>query len=198
MLGGGGVVIFPTETVYGIGADIRQPRAIERIFALKHRPPDRRLLLHLGDKSQIKDVVRDIPTTAHPLISTFLPGPLAIILYRSPAVPDIVTAGGETVGIRIVAHEWFAAVSRNLGAPIAGTSANLSGNPPTNEFAQIPSEIIAGCDLAIDAGISGSGIPSTVVDLTQKTPVILRLGEIGYDRLNPILKTAQINTGIQS
>ncbi|MCX7731702.1 MAG: L-threonylcarbamoyladenylate synthase [candidate division WOR-3 bacterium] len=188
VLRNGGVIIFPTETVYGIGADLRQPQAIERIYAIKGRSLDLRLLVHCADESQVKGVVREIPEPAGRLIDAFLPGPLALILYRSPLVPDIVTAGGETVGIRIVDNPYFAAIARTLGAPLAGTSANLSGAPPTNEFRAIDPEIIARCDLALDAGVAGSGRPSTIIDLTRDPPVILRAGEIDPAQLQAVLK----------
>ncbi|MEO0009585.1 MAG: L-threonylcarbamoyladenylate synthase [candidate division WOR-3 bacterium] len=183
----GGVIIFPTETVYGIGADIRQPRAIERIFRIKQRPPDLRLLVHCADQFQAALVVREIPAPAARLIDTFLPGPLALILYRSGAVPDIVTAGGETVGIRIVNNPVFSTIARTLGAPLAGTSANRSGAQPTNDFRAIDPKIIDHCDLALDAGVAGSGRPSTIVDLTRNPPVIVRAGEIDPAKLQAVL-----------
>lgn len=188
VLRNGGVIIFPTETVYGIGADLRQPQAIERIYAIKERPRDLRLLIHCADVSQARGVVRELPEPAGRLIDAFLPGPLALILYRSPLVPDIVTAGGETVGIRIVDNPYFAAIARTLGAPLAGTSANLSGAPPTNDFRAIDPEIIRRCDLALDAGVAGSGRPSTIVDLTRDPPVILRAGEIDPAQVQALLK----------
>ncbi|MGB9742363.1 MAG: L-threonylcarbamoyladenylate synthase [candidate division WOR-3 bacterium] len=187
VLRSGGVIIFPTETVYGIGADIRQPTAIEKIFVLKQRPLNLRLLVHCADEQQLKFVAREVPESARRLIAAFLPGPLAIILKRSAIVPDIVTAGGETVGIRIVANPVFQAIARRLGAPLAGTSANPSGQPATNNFALIAPEIVQGCDLAIDAGNCGSGIPSTIVDLTCQPPAIHRTGEIGIEQVQAVL-----------
>ncbi len=187
VLRNGGVIIFPTETVYGIGADLRQPKAIERIYAIKGRPWDLRLLVHCADESQVKEVVREIPEPAARLINAFLPGPLALILYRSAAVPDIVTAGGATVGIRIVNNPHFAAIAHKLGAPLAGTSANLSGAQPTNNFRAIDPKIIDHCDLALDAGVAGSGRPSTIVDLTRNPPVIVRTGEIDPAQLQAVL-----------
>lgn len=185
----GGVIIFPTETVYGIGADLRQSRAVERIYAIKERSRDLRLLVHCADVSQARGVVRELQEPAQRLIDAFLPGPLALILYRSSAVPDIVTASGETVGIRIVNNPIFSAIARTLGAPLAGTSANLSGAQPTNDFRAIDREIIARCDLALDAGVAGSGKPSTIIDLTQKPPVILRVGEIDPAHIQELLNS---------
>jgi L-threonylcarbamoyladenylate synthase len=191
----GGVIIFPTETVYGIGADIRQPTAIEKIFAIKRRPPDLRLLVHCADEGQLAMVVKEIPETARRLIAAFLPGPLALILERSAAVPDIAVAGGRTVGVRIVAQPVFRAIASELGAPLAGTSANLSGQPATNNFAAIDPEIVQRCDLAIDAGRCGTGAPSTIVDLTVQPPAILRTGPIRPEQLAALL--GKLNTGIQ-
>ncbi len=188
VLRNGGVIIFPTETVYGIGADLRQPQAIKRIYAIKERSQDLRLLVHCADVLQARSVVRELPEPAQRLIDAILPGPLALILYRSPLVPDIVTAGGETVGIRIVNNPVFSTIARTLGAPLAGTSANLSGAPPTNDFRAIDREIIERCDLALDAGVAGSGRPSTIIDLTRDPPVILRAGEIDPAQLQALLK----------
>jgi|UniRef100_A0A7V3PTJ1 L-threonylcarbamoyladenylate synthase len=195
VLSHGGVIIFPTETVYGIGADLRQPGAIERIFAIKKRVPERRLLIHCADEVQLKMAVREIPEQARALITAFLPGPLALILERSVAVPDIVTAGGKTVGVRIVASPLFYAICTRLGAPLAATSANLSGNAATNNFTAIERKIVELSDLSIDAGISGSGIPSTIVDLTTTPPVIRRQGEISKTQVQAVLN--KFNTDIQ-
>ncbi len=189
----GGLVIFPTETVYGIGADIRQPEAIKTIFAIKGRNFSQPLLIHCGNKSQLRMMVKEVPEWAEPLIDHFLPGPLALIFFRSEVVPDIVTASRETVGIRVVANGIFASICESLGAPLAGTSANKSGEPGTNDFAKIAPEVIGQVDLAINAGRSGSGRASTILDLTVEPPRIIRKGEIGKKEIERVLGAVVID-----
>lgn len=193
----GGVVIFPTETVYGIGADIRQPEAIKRIFAIKGRGFNQPFLVHCGNKSQMRMMVKEVPVWAETLIARFLPGPLALIFFRSERVPAIVSAGRETVGIRVVANEIFARICEELGAPLAGTSANKSGEPATNEFAAIAPEVVAQAELAINAERSGSGRASTILDITVKPPRIIRKGEIGKEEMEKVLGEVVVNNGIQ-
>lgn len=195
----GGIIIFPTETVYGIGADFRQVKAIERIFSIKRRALSLPLLLHCTNIEQVKMVVREIPQRAELLIKMFLPGSLALILQRSEIVPDIITADTAKVGIRIVAQPFFTRIVRGLGVPLAGTSANLSGQPATNNFQDISRVLISQCDIAIDAKTSGSGRASTIVDLTVDPPCLLRKGEIGKDKIDAVIGTSvtELNTGTQ-
>jgi L-threonylcarbamoyladenylate synthase len=184
----GGIIIFPTETVYGIGAEFRQVRSIERIFLIKRRPFTIPLLLHCANIEQMKMVVKELPHWAEPLTEMLLPGPLALILYRSEIVPDIITGKTNKVGVRIVAQPFFARVALKLASPLAGTSANFSGEPATNNFAEINKEILLQCDTAIDAGRSGSGRPSTILDLTTVPPRLLRQGEIGKDEIERVIQ----------
>ncbi|MGQ9679005.1 MAG: L-threonylcarbamoyladenylate synthase [bacterium] len=183
----GGVILFPTETVYGIGADIRSLQAIHRLFEIKGRPPAQPLLLHCSTLEQAVPFVKEIPNTAWELAKRFLPGPLALIFYRSPLVPDIATGGNVTVGIRVVKNSLFFEIAERLRAPIVGTSANIHRQPPTNEFRLIPREIVSAVDLAIEAGIIGSGNPSTVLDLTTYPPKINREGDIKKAELEATL-----------
>lgn len=183
----GGVILFPTETVYGIGADIRCLQAIHRLFAIKGRPPGQPLLLHCSTLEQAVPFVKEIPKTAYDFAKKFLPGPLALIFYRSPLVPEIVSGGGVTVGIRVVKNPLFFEIADRLRSPIVGTSANLHHQPPTNEFHLISREIASAVDLAIDAGRVGTGNPSTVLDLTSHPPKILRAGDIKKAELESAL-----------
>lgn len=175
----GGVIAFPTETVYGIGADIRQPEAVHRLFLIKGRSFRQPLLLHCASFEQALPFVCNVPQTARLIAEKFLPGPIALILFRSALVPDIITSGGETVGIRVVDHPAFTRIAALLGAPLAGTSANLSGEPATNDFSRISPVVLNQVNLAVNAGISGSGIASTLIDLTVSPPRLLRTGKIG-------------------
>lgn len=182
-----GILIFPTETVYGIGADIRCLQAIHRLFEIKGRPTAQPLLLHCSTLNQAVPFVKEIPKTAWELAKRFLPGPLALIFYRSPLVPDIVTGSNATVGIRVVKNPLFSEIADRLSAPIVGTSANLHRQPPTNEFRLISPEIVSAVDLAIDCERIGSGNPSTVLDLTTNPPKMNREGDIKKAELESTL-----------
>ncbi len=183
----GGVVVFPTETVYGIGADIRQSSAITRVIAIKGRPKTQPLLVHCADFEQAKPLITNHPPEASLLAEKFLPGSLALIFFRSPLVPDVVTGGGDTVGIRVVANPFFARLCRELGAPLVGSSANLSGQGATNDFSAINPKIIENADVAIDAGKTGSGLASTILDLTVKPFRLLRIGAIPPEEIEKLL-----------
>ncbi|UCG42436.1 MAG: threonylcarbamoyl-AMP synthase [candidate division WOR-3 bacterium] len=183
----GGIVVFPTETVYGIGADIRCASAIEKAARLKNSPAGKPLLVHCCAVDQVQGLVAEIPAVAQVLMDRFWPGPLAMIFKSLPDVPAIVTAGTGKVGIRMVSHPGFSDFCARLGAPIAGTSANMHGEPATSVFAEIDPDLLAGVDAAIDAGICGSGHPSTVIDLTDDPPRLLRAGAVASERLQAAL-----------
>lgn len=183
----GGVIIFPTETVYGIGADIRSPEAVRRLSAIKERSARQPLLIHCGTFQQAALYVRGIPDVAWLLAKRFLPGPVALILSPSSNAPDFVTGDSGTVGIRVVNNPVFFEIVSRLGAPLAGTSANIHGQPATNDFNAISPEIVARVDLAIDAGKTGSGSASTIIDLTTHPPRLLREGDIKRQELEQTL-----------
>ncbi len=182
-----GVVLFPTETVYGIGADIRCPDAIQRLYEIKKRPYQQSCLIHCSTLEQAALYVKQIPALAHLLAQKFLPGPLALILPSSSKTPAIVRAQTNTVGIRVVNNPVFREIVSRLGAPLVGTSANRYGQPATNDFNALEPEIIAQVDLAIDAGKVGSGTPSTIIDLTTRQPRLLREGDIKRQELEQAL-----------
>ncbi|MCL6466532.1 MAG: threonylcarbamoyl-AMP synthase [candidate division WOR-3 bacterium] len=183
----GGVVLFPTETVYGIGADIRCPAAIQRLYEIKKRPYQQSCLIHCSTLDQATPYVKRIPAFAHLLAQKFLPGPLALILLSSSKTPAIVSAGTNTVGIRVVNNPVFREIVFRLGAPLVGTSANRHGQPATNDFNALDPEIITQVDIAIDAGKIGSGNPSTIIDLTTSQPRLLREGDIKKQELEQTL-----------
>ena len=174
----GEVVAFPTETVYGLGANAYDAKAVEKIFAAKGRPSDNPLICHIGDKALIKDIVSEITPLAQKLIDAFMPGPITVIMKKSDKIPSEVTAGLDTVGVRMpsdpVANEFLKACN----VPVAAPSANLSGTPsPTNARAVM--EDMDGYVFAvIDGGDSVFGLESTVVDATGEKPVILRPGAV--------------------
>jgi L-threonylcarbamoyladenylate synthase len=179
----GGIVAFPTDTVYGLGAAVNLPQAVARVYEVKERPKNMPLPLLLADKSQIGDVAEPVPPIAWLLAEKFLPGALTMVLFRSKAVPDIVTGGGKTVAIRIPAHPVPVALARGIGMPIVGTSANLSGRPSALTAEEVRKQLDGRVDLIINGGRCPGGRESTIVDLTGETPVILREGAISREEL---------------
>jgi len=183
----GGVAIFPTETVYGIGADIRNAAAVSRVFLLKGRDPARPLMAHCASPVQMLDYVAEVPPVVQPLISRFWPGPLALIFRRTDRVADAAVGGGETIGIRMVGHPVARDLIEELGAPIAGTSANLTGEPATSRFDIINPRLLEQADVALDAGTCGRDVPSTVLDVTCRPPRIVRVGAVSVQDIESIV-----------
>ncbi len=182
----GGLVAFPTDTVYGLGACISIRQAVERVYAVKERPPNMALPLLLADTSQITEVAEPVPPIAWLLIHNFLPGALTIVLHKSSSVPDIITGGGVTIALRIPAHPIPVALAQGLGAPIVGTSANRSGRPSPLTAGEVYSQFGNKLDLVIDGGQCPGGKESTIVDVTGETPVVLREGAISREELEQV------------
>ena len=182
----GGVVAFPTDTVYGLGAGANLHQAVERIYRLKGRPRNMALPLLLAHISQIGEVAESVPPIVWLLARRFLPGALTIVLHKSRSVPDIITGGGATVAIRIPDHPIPIALVDGLGMPIVGTSANLSGRPSVMTAGEVYSQFGDKMDLVIDGGRCPGGRESTVVDITGERPVILREGAISYDEIRQV------------
>jgi len=186
ILRAGGIAAYPTDTVYGLGASASLPRAIERIYEVKERPPNMALPLLLSDVSQITGVAESVPEIAWSLIHAFLPGALTLVLQKSSSVSDIISGGGTTVAIRIPAHPVPVALVEGLGAPIVGTSANLSGKPSPLTAGEVHSQLGSKVDFIIDGGRCPGGKESTVVDVTGETPVVLREGAITLKEIRKI------------
>ncbi|OGO24115.1 MAG: threonylcarbamoyl-AMP synthase [Chloroflexi bacterium RBG_16_51_9] len=178
ILRNGGVIAYPTDTVYGLGAGIGFPRAIERIYAVKERPLSMPLPLLLDDVFQLTELADSVPPLARLLMEKFWPGGLTLVLPASSSVPDFITAGGKTVAVRIPDHPVPLALIKALGTPIVGTSANLSGQPSALTADEVYSQIGAKIDFVIDGGRCPGGKESTIIDVTGETPVILREGAI--------------------
>lgn len=187
ILGGGGVAVFPTETVYGVGADIRCAEAVGCVFALKKRDPSQPLMAHCASPAQMLEYIADVPQWVQPLISRFWPGPLALIFRSSEKVPPVVTGGAQTIGIRMVAHPVARDLLEELGAPIAGTSANLHGEPATSRFAAISPALFGQVDVALDAGLCGKDVPSTVLDVTCNPPRLVRPGAVPVQAIELVI-----------
>ena len=196
LIAAGEIVAFPTETVYGLGADGLNATAVAKIFAAKGRPADNPLILHIADTEQILPLTTGLNANARALMETFWPGPLTIVVSRSDLVPDIVTAGLDTVAVRMPSHPVAAALIRASGCPIAAPSANVSGKPsPTNaqDVAEDMTGKIAGI---LDGGSCGIGVESTVVDTTPPVPTILRPGGITREMLEERLGAVEIDPAL--
>jgi len=185
----GGIVAFPTDTVYGLGACVGIYQAVERVYAVKERPRNMALPLLLADTPQLTEVANYVPPIAWLLIDNFLPGALTIVLPKSNSVPDIITGGGVTVAVRIPAHPVPVALAKGLGTPIVGTSANLSGRPSPLTADEVYSQFGNRIDLVIDGGRCPGGKESTIVDVTGETPVILREGAISREEIEKVYRS---------
>lgn len=174
----GELVAFPTETVYGLAANALDPAAVEKIYIAKGRPPKNPLIVHIADLATAHTLTRNWPAIADDLTNRFWPGPLTIVLPRSALIPDIVTAGGETVGLRMPAHPVALALLRAAGVPLAAPSANRSSHISPTRAAHVQRSLGGRIPLILDAGPTAGGIESTVIDLTTSPPRILRPGLI--------------------
>ena len=193
----GEVVSFPTETVYGLGADGLNPTAVAKIFAAKGRPNDNPLILHIAKKEDIEQLTTGLNANAKKLMEHFWPGPLTMVVNKAAIVPDAVSAGLPTVAVRFPSNKFAQDFIRACNCPIAAPSANISGRPsPTN--AQDVLEDMQGKIAAIlDGGSCGIGLESTVVDTTEPVPTILRPGGITYEMLTEVLGAVEIDPALQ-
>ena len=187
----GGLVAFPTETVYGLGAHALDRAAVRRIFEAKDRPANDPLIVHVSGIGDLPPLVTHVPDTARELASHFWPGPLTLVLRRSSAVPDDVTAGLDTVAIRVPAHPVAGALLEAARIPVAAPSANLFSRPSPTKAAHVLDDLEGRIDMVIDAGPTAHGIESTVLDLTVDPPVVLRPGAVSLEQLRQILPAAR-------
>ena len=179
----GEAIAFPTDTVYGIAVHAFQPKAVERLFALKGRPAHIPIPLLLPDVAALGTTCADIPPIAWQLAARFWPGALTLVLRRSEAVPDIVTSGGATVAVRVPDHYWVRELGRQLGAPLAATSANLHGKPSPVTAGDVIAAFENLIPLVLDGGTCRGGVASTVLDLAVVPPAILRPGPVTAQQL---------------
>ncbi|HEY7115758.1 MAG TPA: L-threonylcarbamoyladenylate synthase [Tepidisphaeraceae bacterium] len=190
LLKAGRLVAFPTETVYGLGADATNPAAIERIYRTKGRPPTNPLIVHVPSIDAARRCVTDWPEIASRLAGHFWPGPLTIVLPKSPVIPDNATAGLKTVGLRVPNHPLALHLLRAFDGPLAAPSANRSTHVSPTTAQHVREEFPHPADepaLILDGGPCTIGIESTVLDLSTGTPTILRPGQIGPDQLEPLI-----------
>ena len=187
VLRNGGVAAIPTDTVYGLAANGLDGAAAARVFEVKGRPEGMPLPLLLADVADLSLCCVGVPESALSLARAFWPGSLTLVLRRSNTVPDIVAAGGDTVGIRVPDHPAPREIARLLGAPITGTSANRSSLPPATTAAEVREQIGDRVDYVLDGGAVRAGVPSTVLDLTGPEPLILRPGGVSADAISEVL-----------
>lgn len=178
VLRSGGVVAFPTETVYGLGADALNPVAVKRIFTIKGRPAEHPLIVHLAAAEQMTHWASDIPQDAYILARRFWPGPLTLILKRAPQVPDVVTGGQDTIGLRVPGHPLALELLQAFGSGLAAPSANRFGRVSPTTAAHVRAELDNAVDRILDGGPCRVGLESTIVSLVGSRPVILRPGAV--------------------
>ena len=191
----GGLVAFPTETVYGLGADVLNLDAVRKVFSVKGRPPDNPLIVHVAGTKMLDDVVDEIPDKGKELGEAFWPGPLTLVMKRTILVSDLVTAGLDTVAVRMPDHPIALALIRAFGEGIVGPSANLSGKPSPTTAQHVYDDLRGQIELILDAGQTTIGMESTVVDVTIDPPVILRLGGLTRERIEEVIGPVETDTG---
>jgi L-threonylcarbamoyladenylate synthase len=194
LLRAGQVVALPTETVYGLAANALDAQAVARIFAIKGRPPHNPIITHVVGLEMARRCVRDWPATADRLAKAFWPGPLTLVLPRSNEIPDIVTAGGPTVGVRWPSHPFIQAVIAECGFPLAAPSANLSNRLSPTKASHVNKDLGEKIRLIVDGGQSQVGIESTVLDLTADPPQVLRPGMISATSFRAVLERGETFT----
>ncbi len=183
----GGLVAFPTETVYGLGADALNPDAVGRIFAAKGRPAEDPLIVHLADLTDLPRVTQGFPSCVSHLAAHCWPGPLTLVLPRGPAVPYRVTAGRETVAVRIPSHPVARALIAAAGTPIAAPSANRFGHTSPTTAAHVLADLDGRIEMVLDGGSATLGVESTVLDLSAPIPTLLRPGGVSLESLRDLL-----------
>lgn len=193
----GGLVAFPTETVYGLGGDGLVPNASAKIYEAKGRPSDNPLIIHIADIDALKDLAEEVCDKALRLAQAFWPGPMTMILPKKASVPLSTTGGLDTVAIRMPSHPVALELIRQSGVYVAAPSANTSGRPSPTKAEHVIEDLDGKIEMIIDGGAVGIGIESTIVDLTEDIPMILRPGYITKDMLEEIVGEVRIDPGIQ-
>lgn len=192
----GELVIFPTETVYGIGANALDENAVGKIFAAKGRPSDNPIIVHLADKRKIEDIAQNITEVEQKLIDNFMPGPFTLILEKKDVIPDIVTAGQNTVAIRIPDNIIARGIITYAGVPVAAPSANISGKPSGTNIKDIRKELEGKVSAIVDGGPTRIGLESTVVKVIDEIPIILRPGAITPEEIDEVVGNVIIDGNV--
>lgn len=187
LLRAGALVAFPTETVYGLGADALNADAVRRIFAAKDRPADNPLIVHVAEVAAARALVREFPPLAERAAAALWPGPLTLVLPRAAIVPDVTTAGQDTVALRVPAHPVALALLRACQRPLAAPSANRSGRPSPTLASHVSADLDGRVALILDGGPTALGLESTVLDLCHERPLLLRRGGVTHEQLVALL-----------
>jgi len=188
----GGLVAFPTETVYGLGANALDAKAVAKIFAAKGRPADNPMIVHVSSIEEVVPLVIGVPKKAELLMRRFWPGPLSIVFPKSKKVPDIVTAGLDTVVIRMPSNTIARALIAESGLPIAAPSANTSGRPSPTKASHVMEDLSGRIDAVIEGGSCENGLESTVIDVRTPVPTILRLGSLPIEEIEKVIGRVRI------
>ena len=192
----GEIIVFPTETVYGIGANAFDEDAVRKIFIAKGRPSDNPLIVHLDNKEKIKDVAIDITQVEQKLIDSFMPGPFTIILKKNSNIPNIVSGGLDTIGVRVPRNKIAQCIIKSSKLPIAAPSANISGKPSGTTIEEIREELENKVAAIIDGGKTKIGLESTVVKVINEVPIILRPGAITENDIKEIIGKCEIDNNV--
>ena len=183
----GGLVAFPTETVYGLGADALNEAAVRRIFEVKGRPPDNPIIVHVADRDSVYLLASEVPRAAEELISRFWPGPLTLVLKRTELVPAVTCGGLETVAVRMPAHQVALELIKEAGVPIAAPSANVSGSPSPTSAEHVLRDLRGKIEMVLDGGPAEIGVESTVIDMTVDPPELLRPGGLPLEEIEGVI-----------
>ena len=194
----GRLVAIPTETVYGLAANALDETAVAKIFRAKGRPQDNPLIVHLADNSWLEKYACEVPQSAYSLIEAFWPGPLTIILKKSPLIPDIVSAGLDSAAFRFPSHPVAAAIIRQAGVPLAAPSANISGSPSPTTAAHVINDLDGRIDAVVDGGRCAVGVESTVITLCTDIPTVLRPGGVTPEQLRAVLGQVCIDAAVMN
>jgi L-threonylcarbamoyladenylate synthase len=189
----GGLVAFPTETVYGLGADALNSKAVRTLFEAKKRPLDNPPIVHVGDVKDVCRLAREVPSKAEKLMKSFWPGPLTLIFKRSEIVPSVTVAGLDTIAVRMPRHDVALALIRESGCCISAPSANLAGKPSPTTAKHVLDDLDGRIDAVLDAGSTNIGVESTVLDMTVDPPLVLRPGGTAYELLKRMLRTVELH-----
>lgn len=189
----GGLVAFPTETVYGLGADALNPKAVLALFEAKKRPLDNPPIVHVEDRNDVYRLTTQVPPKAEKLMKEFWPGPLTLILRRSNVVPDVTVAGLGTIAIRMPQHNVALALIRESNCPIAAPSANLAGRPSPTSAKHVSDDLNGRIDAILDGGPTLIGVESTVLDLSYNPPIVLRPGGTPFEALKKALGDVKLH-----
>lgn len=194
----GGIVAFPTETVYGLGADALNSSAVEKIFIAKGRPQDNPLIIHIAEKDDVKKYTKNIPSIADKIMERFWPGPLTILLEKEDVIPNVTTAGLNTVGVRMPSNEVARKLIKESGVPIAAPSANISGRPSPTDMERCVEDLSGRVDYILGDKKCEVGVESTIIDCSVYPPCILRPGGITLEDLRKIDEKIYIDPSILS